>query len=188
MRKETITIYEFEELPTAVQAEIIEKNHSMNVPSGWWTETYDMSKDLLSLMGIEIDVINFTGFYSQGDGAYFTGNYIYTAGAGEAIKTSGFDVPELIEIANRIQAIQKNHNYTLTANIVKNDNRYCHSNSVDIAVYNTESEELKQCLRDCMDWIFLQLKKEYEYLTSKESIKESIIYQENEYYIDGRII
>jgi hypothetical protein len=38
-----------------------------------------------------------------------------------------------------------------------------------------------------MDWLYLTLEKEYEYLTSEETIKESLIANEYDFTEDGKI-
>jgi hypothetical protein len=44
---------------------------------------------------------------------------------------------------------------------------------------------LKDILRDYMRWIYRTLEKEYDYMTSEEAIKETIIANDYEFTKDG---
>jgi hypothetical protein len=68
--------YTFEELPAESQKKAIEKNDDINVDYNWWEDSINLfCEDMWELYGVDVESkdVQFTGFYSQGDGASFTG-------------------------------------------------------------------------------------------------------------------
>lgn len=59
---------------TAEQMALIEKYRDANVDHDWWTSTFDVFIAVAKAFGIDTssDEIQFSGFWSQGDGASFT--------------------------------------------------------------------------------------------------------------------
>lgn len=54
--------------------ELIEKYRDINVDHfDWWDSTYDLFKEDMEAIGITVDKMHFSGFWSQGDGACFEG-------------------------------------------------------------------------------------------------------------------
>jgi hypothetical protein len=116
-----------------------------------------------------------SGFYSQGDGLSFDGTYSYAKGAVKAMKAETNDA-ELIRIAQELQAVQRKHFYRLEARI-KSDG----DNWIKVSVEDREDNwrdirdaesEITELMRDFASWMYLSLKKEYEYQTSEEAIVE----------------
>jgi hypothetical protein len=52
---------------------LINKHRDINVDYQWWLGTYDSFRADMLTMGVRVDDIYFSGFWSQGDGACFTG-------------------------------------------------------------------------------------------------------------------
>jgi hypothetical protein len=68
--------YTFDDLPTESQKKAIEKHNDINVDNNWWEGTVNLfCEDMLEMYGVDVEEkdVQFTGFYSQGDGASFTG-------------------------------------------------------------------------------------------------------------------
>jgi hypothetical protein len=69
----TITAYKYEELEGRAK----EKAHAHLVDIAtsheWWDGVYDIAKEDGQAKGFDIDDIRFSGFWSQGDGAHWTG-------------------------------------------------------------------------------------------------------------------
>jgi hypothetical protein len=152
--------------------------------------------------------IFFSGFSSQGDGACFEGSYSYKKGALKALKSAAparykdqetkkwVDLPnnaELHRIAKELTAVQRKHFYRLEAKVVQSGH-YNHSGCTRIEVNDCESlyrdigdaeDDIKQLLRDFMDWIYKRLEDEYDWLTSDEQIKEALEANEVEFDEDG---
>lgn len=154
---------------------------------------YDV-KYIGELMGIHINDIYFSGFWSQGAGVSFDGTYRYKGNAIEAIKqaTNNSD-PVLVSIVSALHAIQTSCPTILRANC-KSSGRYCNSANMQIDVYTNFSEntldisavkkELTNILRSFADWIYGQLKKAYEYSLSETNIRE--VCGDNDYYFNKR--
>lgn len=155
--------------------------------------------------------IYFSGFSSQGDGACFEGSYAYrknglrelksAAPAGYKDKETGKWVvqegnTELHRICKGLQDVQRKYFYKLEA-VVKQRGHYQHSGCTSIEVTHADSmyrdigdaeDDIAQLLRDFMDWIYSQLEKEYDYLTSDEAVKESIESNELEFDEQGNCV
>ena len=204
MRTETVTktIYAWAELPDETKDSIVERMYDINVHDDWydfvyddWYDfVYDDAKEIGALLGIDVDHIYFSGFSNQGDGAQFVGGYSYAKGSTKAVKEHAPQDKELNLIAEGLQELQRRNFYSLSAN-VKSRGRYSHAYCTDISVYDSRDyyasayndDSLCELLRDFMNWIYSRLEQEYEWLTTKESIIETIVSNEYEFYSDGTL-
>jgi ketosteroid isomerase-like protein len=127
--------------------------------------------------------IYFRGFSSQGDGACFEAFYSYRSGAARAVREHAPQDTELHRIADDLQAIQRRNFYQLRADTVHRGHYYhelCMAISVerDSSTYQEMTpdaeEAVAEALRDLARWLYRQLEREYEYLTSDEVIDEAI--------------
>ena len=77
MKKKTIDLYEVSDLKLPGNEKLLQKVLSKHieyfVTDDWYSFTKDELFDYLNLIGFENIDIRFSGFYSQGDGANFTG-------------------------------------------------------------------------------------------------------------------
>lgn len=175
------------------QNELIDKYWDINVDHDWWEYTYGEFKLDMLQKGITVNDIFFTGFYSQGDGACFTGI---------------IDMKVFLKVHNLEQEFMGATFFAglgeLYANIEKHrTSRYCHENAayVDLQedTYNNYDEEdlryqvygqmasilndewgrleteVTDICRGYMQDLYKQLQKEYDALTSKEAIWETIV-------------
>lgn len=201
MRTETITrtYYSFDELTdeakeTAIQA--YRDRYDSFDPFESDCIIYD-AKEIGKLIGIDIDKIYYSGFWSQGDGACFIGSYSYKKGGLKALKQYAPKDKELHRIAEGLQEVQKKYFYTICAT-VKHSGRYHHERSTDIDVVHhlseygnpvhvndTDEEEVSEALRDYMRWIYNQLETQYDYCTSDEAIREELENNGYEYTEEG---
>lgn len=139
--------------------------------------------------------IYWSGFWNQGDGACFVGSYSYAKGAAKAIQqATGGTEQELIRIAERLQAVQSKAFYRLGAEITRGhlSNHYSHSGTMAVETYKDSgwpSDEAEAEIRDCMrafaDWIYDQLRADYEFRMSDENVDESIRINEYTFRLDG---
>ncbi len=60
-------------LESEMNPELIEKHRDINVDHDWWDCTYDHFMEDMKQVGITVKDMRFSGFWSQGDGASFTG-------------------------------------------------------------------------------------------------------------------
>ena len=104
MKTRTIKIYSFNELDERTQQSAIDNLRDLNTHFEWWGFTFDDTKEIATILGIDIDNIYFSGFSSQGDGAQFTGSYAYSKGASKRIRQHAPEDIELHQIADNLQA------------------------------------------------------------------------------------
>ena len=193
MQTITTTVYEYNELSDEAKQTALEKQYNINIDGyNWWDSDFCDFKEIAALIGITVKDIYFSGFCSQGDGACFTGNYEYKKGALKSVKEYAPLDAELHEIALNLQNLQRKYFYQLSAN-VEHHGHYYHELCTRIQVYkdgdyvNDEAENgITEFLRNFMQWIYLQLNKQYDYLTLEEAIVETL----NEYQFteDGEMI
>ena len=180
---------------------------TLDIPDGdngldydWWDSVYEDAAQIAKILGIDLrqkpvklmgggtrydPCIQFSGFSSQGDGACFEGTYAYAKGAAKAVRDYAPVDKELHAIADGLQAVQRRAFYRITAGVCHRGH-YSHEMCTDIDVeYTSEDETVKELLRDFMRWIYRTLEKEYEYLTSDESVDENIRCNEYEFDEDG---
>lgn len=152
----------------------------------------DDAKTIAKLFGLDIDRTYYSGFYHQGSGASFEGNYRYVKGALQAVKEHAPNDAELHRIVKALQDAQRRYFYTLAA---KCESKRGHHLQVDVFTrngldeYNTDkvSDDIAQPLRDFASWIYSNLEREYEYQTSDDTIAEYYTDNEQEFTKDGEL-
>ena len=195
------TVYSFNELSEDAQQDAIDDNREWNVDHDWWEHVYYDFNNICEILGVEIDTrpklrIYFEGFYHQGSGSAFEGDYIYKPGAHKAIRKYAPTNNELHRIADELLTLQKANFYRLTASISQSGRYY--SLSVDTQMTDHINggsdyapadidESLGEIMRDLNSYLYDCLEREYEYLTSDDAIKERLIDNEIEFYEDGSI-
>ena len=198
---ETITVktkvYDFSELSEESQQKAIDNNRDMNTDHDWSDCEQEDFKTIAGLMGISIENIYFSGFSSQGDGACFTGNYEYKKGSVKAVKEYAPKDETLHQIVESLAKAQKPNFYGLEAR-VEHRGHYYHSlsNSIEVRNENTQlwyaeepeqSDDIREALRDFMNWMYTSLENQYDYLTGDECVKESLITNEYRFTEAGQI-
>lgn len=203
MRIKETKVYQFDELDDEAKEKARQWYREGCLDYDWWEYVYEDAATIADLMGIELRTkpvklmgggtrydpcIYFSGFSSQGDGACFEGTYSYAKGCVKAVKSHAPQDKELHRIVEELAAIQKRYGYQLFARIT-HAGWYCHSGTMDVDVDWERGEvkdddylEVKQLLRDFADWIYDQLRQEYEYRMSDEVVDEEI--RLNEYEFD----
>jgi hypothetical protein len=187
-------VYKFDELTEEQQEKVLD-NWRQDWPDyEWWDCVEDDFKTICSLIGITVDKIYFSGFSSQGDGACFEGSYSYKKGSIKAVKEYAPLDETLHSIAAVFSAIQKTAHYSLNFS-VKQSGHYNHSGctafnvdrSDDQSVTDEQEDGIIEAARDLMHWLYKTLEKEYDYLNSDESIKETIAANNYEFTANGHI-
>lgn len=139
-------------------------NYWRNQPlcDDWFDSVYDGFREDLALLGIEVDEMYFTGFWSQGDGASFSGRYTYRKGK--------VDLPaDLAKIATRLRNLQRPRFYRVDGNITIAPSHYCHEMTMR---FDYEDEDFLECFRDCARALYSRLESKYTYLTSREAFEK----------------
>lgn len=194
MRTEQIAIFKFEELPDSAKEKAREWYRNAGAGDQWWDGVYEAVTDAAKLMGVEIDNIGFSGFWSQGDGAHFTGSFGYAKGCVKAVASHAPLDEDLQGIAREWQALQARNFYKLSGT-VKHSGHYQHENCTSFDVYrdgdwanNSDTEEsVKEVMRDLMRWIYKRLETEWAWLNADEQVDACIIANEHEFTADGTI-
>jgi len=193
------TVYAFGELSESAKEKARDSYRDVNLDHGWHELILDYAKKTASILGIFINDINFSGFYSAGDGASFSGSYRYEKGGLKKIKEHAplDHAPldkELHKITLNLQKLQKVNFFQLRADITKS-RRYSHSGTMTASVWREDGKdfdddtecELLSLMQNFADWIYSRLQNEYDWLTSDEVIDEFIISNEFNFYEDGSI-
>lgn len=68
-----ILVYKFEELSPKAKEHAVQQHAEHSMDHAWWDHIYDYAKEHGRELGFQIDDIRFSGFWSQGDGASWTG-------------------------------------------------------------------------------------------------------------------
>lgn len=175
----------------------------------WYDCVYEDFESICKILGLRLDTravslygggtrgkpcIWFSGFWNQGDGACFEGRYSHAKAAPRKIRAHAPKDEELHRIADALQAIQR-RNFLQIHAVVTHRGRYYHENSMAISVERDSptSQEMTsdaedaviEALRDLACWLYRQLEREYEYLTSDAVVDEAILANEYTFTEDG---
>jgi hypothetical protein len=155
------TVYQFAELSPQAQEKALEKFWDINVSYDWWEFIYEDAKTIgCRISGFDLDRGNRIDFKAQ---------------------DSCLDIAKAIKVNHGascdtfILAMQYLIDYDqISSKMLENDPDWEPN-------YEPEIEDLsKEFIRALGEDYFSMLKKEYEFLTSEESIKETIV--ANDYY------
>ena len=157
--------------------------------SDWHIFTIDDAKECLALLGFTVADILYTGFWSQGDGACFTGSW--SASDVKPVRAMRAHAPKddtLLRLSrdlNRLARRDKEACATLT-----HRDRYCHEMTIGFdgkAKHDDTRDSIVELARDAMRWVYRQLEQEYEYQTANEQVDDAIRANEYEFTAQGRI-
>lgn len=168
----------------------------------WWDSTYDDFKTICDKLGIELGTrrnskeltVYFSGFWSQGDGACFTGSYRYAKGAAKAIREYAPQDAKLHSIADQLEAMQRKRFYRVRVEIGQHSSHYSHSGTMCADAFDVVTgadldsdvaRDFLDTLRQLADWLYKTLEAEYEYISSDDAVAETIEANEYEFEADG---
>ena len=136
-----------------------------------------------------------SGFSSQGDGASYEGWWSHARGSRKAIREYAPKDGELHRIADVLREVQRRNFFQLGA-AVRHRGRYCHEYSMQIEVERDSptwqpptggaGDAVIEALRDLARWLYRQLEREYEHLTSDETVDEALAVNALTFTADGR--
>jgi|GEM_PF-1132901 len=173
MKTKTITLYDFKELSESAKQKAIEKLYDINIDYEWYDSTYEDAKNIgLKITGFDIDRAR-----------YCNGNFIkdanYTA---NKIKSEHGVNCETYKTAD-----------TFLQNWDKLVAKYSDGDGEKVLPENeykfdTEADELEdEFLKSILEDYRIILSKEYDYLTSKAAIIETINANEYTFTEDGTL-
>jgi hypothetical protein len=182
----------------------IDEHRHFNVEHDWWDAVYDDFREICEILGIELDAREplFSGFWSQGDGASWTGRYraqglgyaglepLYTYDiAPIKIREHAPQDEELHRIADELCLLARIYR-PVYAKVSRHSSHYVHSSTIQIGEWEyyddidmddvaSEIQEhiettLLDLFRDLADWLYKTLESEYDHLTSDEVVIESL--------------
>lgn len=168
-KQRIITVYSFEELSEEAQEKAIDKFRFANVDYEWWESVYEMSQEIgIKIKGFDID-----------------------AGIIKGELTSSF--------LDSFREIRKN--WGRGSELYKTAKEYLNQYNKAYKEWKKDEEELtlddfesedgarveEDYKRAILEDFLILLKKEYEYQTSDETVKEMIIDNEYEFEEDGTL-
>lgn len=181
---------QYSELSKEAQRRALVKYQETDPRFEWWDFTYDDWVEKLEGLGIHTSApnIEFSGFYSQGDGASFIGK-IELKGFMEAHTLIRENHPELYLSSIGFNADPRAE-YIIR--LSRDSHRYSHSHTVSLEwsliscdrwdeehkymeglIEDAEDDILQQC-RDYMDELYKDLELTYEHLQSEEVFLEMV--------------
>ena len=201
MRQETITktYLKFDELDEKQQREVLDKQRDINVDYDWYEFIKEEFHSDLETLGFSAITSQFSGFWSQGDGASFTAIF--------ELPKSKNDLKERVEkllknapyffhtFADKIEDMKETGLKESFLNLdfseelehgeekiaVEQHGRYCHEYTMQCW-----NEGLQEFSRSLAARYYIQLEREYDYLTSDKAIKETI--EANDYEFDSETL
>ena len=203
----TTLVYQFDELDEKAKERARKWYRQGNYDDSFWSEcVIDDAKEIGTHMGMDIDNIYFSGFWSQGDGACFEGTWRASDVKVDKLKEYAPQDKELHRIVDGLADLAKE--YPDGYFRVTHRGHYSHSGctSFDVELPREQKEELEygspeykalqvklgededtliELARDFMDWIYRILEKEWEYLNADEQVDESIRANDYEFLKDG---
>lgn len=206
MKTKTLQLYEFHELSKEAQAKAIDKLRDINVDYHWSEVSQWEQKDYLEKYGFTDCEILFSGFWSQGDGACFTGRLDTTG-----LLTFLMESKTLAKYPTLVRALKKG---TIYVNIkITHTDRYYHENSTTIDDYTEmqDNSELPAKLRkeydawyatfdargprnESIGWyydtcrrFYKELEDEYEYRTMDNAVIDTINANEYTFLENGTV-
>ena len=204
-KQRTTLVYQFDELDEKAKERAREWYRQGNWDDSFWSEcTIEDAKEFGRYMGIDIDNIYFSGFWSQGDGACFDGTWRASDVKVDKLKEYAPQDKELHRIVDGLAELAKE--YPDGYFTVKQRGYYLHSGctSFDVELLCEQEEEseygspeykallvklgedtLIELARDYMNWIYRTLEKEWDYQNADEQVDESIRINEYEFFQDG---
>lgn len=148
---------------------------------GWYESTIeDFCDNICPHLGLDVSYrdVEFSGFWSQGDGASFTGCFKLSDVSLDDLKASVPTEVDLHEIAYGLQALVEAHP-NIEGRISRLSTRYSHSNTMIMGDYSSENsycdEEtlvfesaeaettLMNIFRELADWLYSQLNTAYDF-------------------------
>ncbi|MEZ5768602.1 MAG: antitoxin of toxin-antitoxin stability system [Paracoccaceae bacterium] len=194
-----ITVYRLDELSDAARDKARVWYCEGGFGDDWYDAVYEDFQRVAEILGLNLKTrtvrlmgggtrqdpcIWFRGFWSEGDGACFETFYAYRKGALRLIREYAPKDIELHCIADALQAIQRRNFCQLRAEATHRGH-YCHEYCMGISVerdspswqdMTADAEEgVIEALRDLARWLYRQLEREYDYLSSDEVVDEAII-------------
>ena len=204
------TVYTIDELSDAAKQRARAWYREHGLPDEWHDYIFDDFKTICRIIGVTLSThpvrlygggtrdepdIWYRGFWSQGDGACFEGQYSHAPGAARALRAHAPKDTELHGILDALQHAQRRNFWQLHATC-RRFGRYNHANCMRVEVERdsptwqlpTDGAEdtVIEALRDLARWLYRQLQDAYEAETSDEAVDEALAINELTFTAAGR--
>lgn len=136
---------------------------------------------ILRMLGFSDTEIEYSGFYSQGDGASFIGTGSYVKGMTAAVRAYAPRDTELHRIARELTQWHRRRFYAAEITVARRTSRYYHDEST---VYVDDEKDATEIVRDLCQWIYKQLCSEYDYQSSEDVLTEGRTFEEDGYDLE----
>lgn len=205
MRTEQIQIFKYDELSDAAKAKAREWWRELSRHDDFWSEcAINEAKEQGEAMGLEIEKVYFSGFWSQGDGACFAGSWNAANVKAELVADGWGESPATVQI-KRIAAefAEFAKAWPESSFSVKHRGHYSHENCTDFSVSLGDDADNNETLTpeawsaaECeiiatakafMRWIYRQLEAAHGDYYSDAQVEESILANEYEFTACGEI-
>lgn len=204
------TVYRLDELSDAAKDKARAWYREGGFDYEWYDAVYEDFQRIAEILGLDLKTrpvrlmggstrqeprIWFRGFWSQGDGACFETRYSYRKAAPRRIREYAPQDTELHRIADAFHTIQRRNFYQLRAEATHRGHyyhEYCMAISVERDspawqdMTDDAEETVIEALRDFARWLYRQLEREYDYLSSDEAVDETIIANDYTFTETGR--
>ena len=190
MRTEQINIYQFSELSEKAKEKAIETHRNWYVDHDWYEHNYDCFKE--EHPQYTDCEIQFSGFYSQGDGASFTFRLdgAYFEKWVEALDIPGWKKAVLTHYTPEFTGVRNSHHYSHkhTVSICLSSEEHDRENidALKFKYYHEFLELLRSEYYSHCDQLYKNLEQSYNYLVSDECVAEGLA--DYEFYDDGKMI
>ncbi len=204
------TVYQLGELSDAAKEKARAWYREIGFEYDWYDSVFEDFQRIAEILGICLKTrpvrlmgggtrqepqISFTGFWSQGDGASYQAFYAFRKNATREIRSYAPQDTRLHAIADALLATQRRNFYQLRAD-VSHRGRYYHEYCMLIAVERNSptwqdmtadaEDAVIEALRDLARWLYRQLERAYEYLSSDEAVDETIAANQYTFTKTGR--
>lgn len=145
---------------------------------GWYEDTLvDFCENILPNFGLDVSYkdVEFTGFWSQGDGASFTGRFFLSNVNLTELKASVPTEVELHQLVDQLSELAEG-NHDIQGNITRMSSRYSHSNTMVIGDYSSDNgyctedfaaadgeASLLRIFRELANWLYSRLNETYDF-------------------------
>jgi len=190
--------YAFEKLPYDIQDKVCEDFATVNLEEDWWDSIYDRFKLIAAFFGFNVDLKKtyFNGFYNGSQASCYTAS-INIIKAIQCLQQKQWEKQfpqESLHIGDcdfdsRVVSLIERGFITGSGNVQPSDRessiftelrfKFPYNNCTN---YDSIERELNCIQDDLIDlaltlnfWLFTSLRKEYDFLTSKKQVRETII-------------
>jgi len=176
------------------KAELIEEYKFINVDDSWYDMAIEHWTEVLNEIGFHSVEIRFRGFWTQGDGASFTGNFHRTRKSQVDLSNTrdtfrdivksyladldryAFDMGKVLNKVHKLKGTDKaKANLEYGVYVVRGSSLYCHEKTVyvdddTIEVHGlrpeSDTDDFKECMTELVEYLSKNI---YEYLETEHS-------------------